>query len=155
MISQEYLQLLGKLTPKFGSSKSIHDEWLNLILVWNDDHVLRVQQSLQRLAEIGLGILVTHYDHGEITIINNMIELHKNKSAGYSGYNEDAWANFRTCEAFGISAVNGCITRLADKYTRYTTLLENPELEKVNEKIEDTLMDLVSYSCILICLLGE
>ena len=71
MISQEYINLLGQLTIRKGTVKNLDEEWLNLILVWNDDQTSKVEKSLITLAEIGLGILVTHYDHGEITIINN------------------------------------------------------------------------------------
>ena len=155
MISQEYLQLLSNLTPKFGTPKSIHDEWLKLIFVWNDDQTSKVEKSLITLAEICLGLLVQKYDRSEYGIIQDMIKLHENKNAGYSGNNIDSWANFRVCESFGISSVVGCMTRLCDKYSRYSNLSEDPTLDKVNEKIEDTIMDMLSYSLILVCLLNE
>ena len=89
MISQEYLQLLSNLTPKFGTPKSIHDEWLKLIFVWNDDQTSKVEKSLITLAEICLGLLVQKYDRSEYGIIQDMIKLHENKNAGYSG--KSAW----------------------------------------------------------------
>jgi hypothetical protein len=82
--------------------------------------------------------------------------LHEKKNAGYAGAsNPDPWANFRMCESFGISAFDGCMVRLSDKYIRVTNLMKNPKNEQVGESIIDTLMDLSAYALIAVCLLDE
>lgn len=88
-------------------------------------------------------------------LLKQMEDLHVRKSAGYAGDNPDAWANFRMCEAFGVSSFVGCLIRLGDKYIRITNLVKNPKNEKVGESIKDTLFDLASYALIAICLLEE
>lgn len=80
--------------------------------------------------------------------------LHLAKNAGYSP-GADPWANFRQCEAFGVDALDGVITRMGDKWARLCALWRNPERDQVGESIEDTLKDLSAYALILVCLLQE
>ena len=170
MISQEYINLLDSLNPKASTVKDLNESWLTLIFTWsdmldNDGKIINYgllktyldsnKKSLLNLANIGLGILICKFNQDEHDIKTSMIELHKNKNAGYSGMSHDPWLNFRAIESFGYSASVGCLTRLCDKFARLTNLMENPELEKVDEKIEDTLQDFIAYCLILICLLGE
>ena len=88
-------------------------------------------------------------------IVAQCIDLHHRKNRGYAGRSADPWANFRLCEQFGISAVDGCLTRLSDKYARLMNLKSDRTLDRVNEPITDTLQDLINYSIILCCLLDE
>jgi len=91
-----------------------------------------------------------------IQLLEKMAELHKQKSAGYSGEdNPDPWANFRRSELFGVPAWKGCLVRMSDKFSRLVNLVQNPDNNKCSEPIEDTLMDLSSYALICICLLEE
>lgn len=91
-----------------------------------------------------------------IELLEQAKELHIKKNAGYAGAdNPDPWANFRMCEAFGVSAFDGCMVRLSDKYIRVTNLMKNPNNDQVGESIKDTLMDLSAYALIAICLLEE
>lgn len=83
-------------------------------------------------------------------------DVHVRKNAGYAGENNpDPWANFRMCEEFGITAFEGCMVRLSDKYIRVTNLMKSPHNEQVGESLRDTLMDLAAYAHIAICLLDE
>lgn len=83
-------------------------------------------------------------------------DLHVAKNAGYAGAeNPDPWANFRMCEAFGITAFQGCMVRLSDKYIRVTNLMKDPSNDRVGESLRDTLKDLSAYAKIAICLLDE
>jgi len=82
-------------------------------------------------------------------------QLHIAKNAGYAGHSADPWANFRQCEAFGITAADGVLTRMSDKWSRLQSLWQNPERDMVGESIEDTLKDLSAYALILVCLLQE
>jgi hypothetical protein len=89
-------------------------------------------------------------------LLDDMRDLHIRKNAGYAGAGaSDPWSNFRQCEQFGIAAVDGVITRMSDKYARIQSLWKDKSNEQVGESIEDTLLDLASYSLILICLLRE
>ena len=54
-----------------------------------------------------------------------------------------------------MSVLDGVIARLGDKYTRYWNVLKNPENNKVNESLVDTMIDFSAYCLILVCLLEE
>lgn len=95
------------------------------------------------------------YSKRYLQLLEEMAELHKNKSAGYAGDNPDAWANFRQAEGFGVSAFDGCLVRMSDKFVRVQNLVKNPKNDKVGESIKDTLFDLSSYALIALCLLEE
>ena len=88
-------------------------------------------------------------------LLEEALELHLNKNAGYSSDDPDAFSNFRLSEAIGISAFKGVMVRLGDKFARVQSLLGNPANEKVGESIRDTLMDLSAYALIGICLMEE
>ena len=89
-------------------------------------------------------------------LLDDAWELFESKNAGYAGAdNADAFANFRMAEAFGISALDGCLVRMSDKYIRVTNLRRLPSNERVNESIRDTLRDLAAYALIAVCLLDE
>ena len=89
-------------------------------------------------------------------LLDRAWDLHVAKNAGYAGAdNPDPWANFRMCEAFGISAFDGCMVRMSDKYIRVTNLLKSADNDKVGESLRDTLQDLAAYAYIGICLLDE
>ena len=83
-------------------------------------------------------------------------DLHVRKNAGYAGAdNPDPWANFRLSESFGVTAFEGCMVRMTDKFARITSLMRNPANDQVNEAIEDTLRDLAAYALIGVVLLSE
>lgn len=89
-------------------------------------------------------------------LLEDMRTLHIKKNAGYAGQdNPDAWANFRMSEAIGVSALDGCLVRMSDKYIRVTNLRKDPTNEQVGESLDDTLMDLAAYALIAICLRRE
>lgn len=90
-----------------------------------------------------------------LKLLDEMRELHIKKNAGYSGESDDRWANFRLSSSLGVSPVMGVLVRMSDKWIRITNLIRKPSLDKVNESIRDTLMDLAAYSLIAICLLDE
>jgi hypothetical protein len=91
-----------------------------------------------------------------IALLAEMVELHRRKNAGYVGKdNEDAWANFREAEEFGVSTFQGVLIRMSDKYARIRSLVRNPDNEQVGEAITDTLMDLAAYALIAICIHEE
>mgnify|MGYP000885747349 CR=1 FL=1 len=98
---------------------------------------------------------VSNGDPTYLSLLEAMKELHIKKNRGYSGERKDRWANFRMAEGFGVTALQGCLVRMSDKFIRIQNLMQNPENDQVGEAIEDTLMDLASYALIAICLRKE
>lgn len=90
-----------------------------------------------------------------LKLLEDMKDLHIRKNTGYTGDNNDDWANFRISEAFGVSSFLGVMVRMSDKWIRITNLIKNPSFDMVGEAIEDTLMDLASYALIAICIRRE
>lgn len=88
-------------------------------------------------------------------LLDELRDLHERKNRGYAGHSDDPFANFRQCETFGISATDGVITRMSDKYSRLQSLWADASNEQVGESVKDTLMDLAAYALILICLMRE
>jgi len=91
-----------------------------------------------------------------LKLLDEMKDLHVRKNAGYAGEDaRDSWANFRMSEAFGVSALLGCLIRMSDKWIRITNLIKNPKNEQVGESIKDTLKDLAAYALVAICSMEE
>ena len=63
--------------------------------------------------------------------------------------------NFMKCEQLGICSVEaGFLVRLSDKVARCETLMARDEGPAVvDEKLDDTLLDVVNYTCLLIAYL--
>lgn len=78
-------------------------------------------------------------------ITREMVELYENKNHDYGdsfGKSVDKYGN--------ISA----LTRISDKFNRLEQLILNDEQKVSDERIEDTLMDLASYSIMFLIALG-
>lgn len=88
-------------------------------------------------------------------LLDSMRDIHTKKNAGYCGDSPDAFKNFRQAELFGISAFQGCLVRMSDKFMRVANLSKNAEADQVGEAITDTLLDLANYAIIAICLYEE
>ena len=164
MISQEYLELVQYL-PKYGYTKLKADAIITVIRTLFSDFAEEYrlkeltlegyQESALGLAWLGYNLLEKLTNKSLEQISQEARQLHENKNAGYSGNNSDPWINFRFCDNFGIDPVDGVLTRLSDKYMRLINLWENPTLDKVGEKIEDTLMDFNAYLIIFVVLMRE
>jgi hypothetical protein len=91
-----------------------------------------------------------------LQLLTDMADLHKRKSAGYSGAdNPDTWANFRNAKGWGVTELQGCLVRMADKYTRAQNIFRQASNEQVGEGLTETLIDLAAYALIAVCLLEE
>lgn len=75
------------------------------------------------------------------------LELVKKKNADYAEDN-DPFLNFRNSTAVGVSLDRGILVRSMDKMTRISHLLDRDGVVK-DEKIDDTLLDLINYIAIL------
>lgn len=143
---------------RVGMRDVIPDAWRYLIDAYTDDsYTARLDRyyALVYLARAAAREYLQTTNTPLESFIKDMRDLHVRKNAGYAGDDPDPWKNFRAVEVFGISAADGCLTRLSDKYARWCVLKDNPEKDLVNESIADTLMDMVAYCLILICLLEE
>lgn len=84
-------------------------------------------------------------------------DTYARKNSDYSAGNP--LGNFYECERAGISAIDGLLTRISDKYSRLCTLNkkskqgESPSVK--GESMTDTALDLSVYSLILIILIEE
>lgn len=157
--SPHYLHELAtvKTMPLAPSDRS----WAGLDYAWQQvthryiDAHTRILR-LRHLAAVAFTLLATETDQPLETILQRAIALHRAKNAGYAGEgNPDPWANFRMAEAFGVSALDGCLVRMSDKYSRIHSLRENAANEQVGEAITDTLADLAAYALIAVCLINE
>lgn len=87
-----------------------------------------------------------------------MAVIHDAKNRDYAR-KADPFSNFRACEAAGISATDGVLTRMSDKWERLVNLIrkerEGETFGVFDESIEDTLLDLANYAVILACLRVE
>ena len=92
-------------------------------------------------------------------LLRAMEQIHDSKNSDYADSTSDPLRNFRACEAAGISAFDGCLTRLSDKYMRVMNLAkkerEGRKVGVLSEAIEDTLLDMANYALIAIILYEE
>ncbi len=96
----------------------------------------------------------TYGDPKYLALLDAMADLHRRKAAGY-GASTDAWDNFRESTRWGVTALQGCLVRMGDKYRRTQNLLADPTRDQVGETVRETLQDLAAYALIAICLMDE
>ena len=84
-------------------------------------------------------------------IIESMLKIHKAKNNDYSP--EGQFGNFAESERIGVPDWKGAFIRLQDKYTRCCNLIGGREAQVLDEKLEDTLLDLANYAVIVMCLM--
>lgn len=88
------------------------------------------------------------------SIPEQMYELTSRKNADYANA-EDAFANFTLIErltAKETSTEEGFVVRLGDKLQRIGNLIHRPA-QVLDEKLEDTLLDLAVYPILFLCYL--
>lgn len=82
-------------------------------------------------------------------------DISKRKGHDYSG-KADTLANLKRTAALGItSAERGVLVRMGDKLSRLVTLIDGEPGQVKDESIQDTILDMVNYSCLLSALLQE
>lgn len=85
-------------------------------------------------------------------LLKEMQRIHETKNSDYSEA-DIPLSNFRLSEKFGVEPYLGVLIRISDKYSRICQLVKNKK-SKVDEKIEDTLIDMANY-CLLMVILYE
>jgi hypothetical protein len=63
---------------------------------------------------------------------------------------DDPYRNFRMSESVGVSVEKGILVRMCDKLSRIGNLIETNDPSVKSESIEDTLIDVMNYSNILL-----
>lgn len=87
-------------------------------------------------------------------LTTKMLEITKNKNSDYCGDVEHPFKNFVMSEQIGFaSAEQGFLTRMVDKVMRVSSFVQHGILKVADEKVEDTLLDLATYSLLFICYL--
>jgi hypothetical protein len=77
-------------------------------------------------------------------ITGEMLSLTTKKNADYAN-DDDAFANFRTFGELGI------LVRMSDKFARLkTALYDRKSMSVSDETVEDTILDLATYSVLLL-----
>jgi hypothetical protein len=82
------------------------------------------------------------------------LDLVMSKTQDYATM-DNPYRNFRMCESVGVSVEKGILVRMCDKLSRIGNLVENNEASVKNESIEDTLIDIMNYSNILLCYIQQ
>jgi len=76
--------------------------------------------------------------------------------AGQRGDDQDPFANFRLCAVLRLCSVEeGVLVRLCDKISRLATFATAGNLLVEDEKVEDTVLDIINYAVILAALVKE
>jgi hypothetical protein len=82
---------------------------------------------------------------------DKLITITKAKNSDYTGKSDDPFKNFRICQTNGACTVEqGFVVRMSDKLSRIISLtIDNNKQQVMDERVEDTLLDLANY-CILL-----
>lgn len=87
-------------------------------------------------------------------LTEKMFAITKAKNSDYTGDTSKPFKNFTMVETMGFASTEqGFCTRLTDKMMRIAGFVKNGTLEVVDEKVEDTLLDMANYALLFICYL--
>jgi len=84
-------------------------------------------------------------------IVDEMKQIHVTKSSDYG--DSDPYKNLRECEHLNIPSWVGTVIRMGDKMARIKNFVKLRSLN--HESIEDSLLDLATYSVIALVLYRE
>jgi hypothetical protein len=87
-------------------------------------------------------------------LFERCLNLSVAKNHDYAG-DGDPLRNFRKAQDMGISVEQGIMVRLSDKFARLEGFFKTGKLMVGNEKIADTIMDVINYAAILSYALDE
>jgi hypothetical protein len=78
-------------------------------------------------------------------------DLSARKNHDYAGADgRDPFANFRSCELLGVTTTTrGFLVRMTDKIRRIVEFSRSGTFAVTDEKLEDTIKDLINYACLL------
>lgn len=84
-------------------------------------------------------------------LCNNALFLMEKKNHDYSGKSGvEPFANFTRVESMGITTTEkAMMVRMLDKISRLSSFCESGEFKVSDEKLEDTILDVINYSVLL------
>lgn len=82
-------------------------------------------------------------------VVKEVLDMHRRKGADY-GTKDDFFANVSASANWGIEPWVGAMMRVSDKVARLQSAAKGSTLQ--NEGIEDSLLDIATYSIIAVCL---
>ena len=83
-----------------------------------------------------------------------LMEKKNHDYAGKSGH--EPFANFTRAEAMGITTTErGMMVRMLDKMSRLSSYMDSGDFKVQDEKLRDTIVDLINYSILLYSYLEE
>lgn len=84
-------------------------------------------------------------------LCKNALDLMKKKNHDYAGNKGiEPFANFTRVEAMGITTTEkAMLVRMLDKMSRLSSFMEAKEFKVNDEKLEDTILDMINYSVLL------
>jgi hypothetical protein len=90
-------------------------------------------------------------------LCDSALALMRLKNHDYSGKTgTQPFANFTRAEAMGITTTEkGMMVRLLDKMSRLSSFMESGEFKVQDEKLRDTILDMINYSVLLYAYLDE
>ncbi len=103
------------------------------------------------------GACIRGSSFGRAMFVENMemffkrcLEIVHRKNSDYTKGDADPFHNVRMCEMLGVATVEeGIVVRMSDKLARVAALVSGHEAQVLDEKLEDTLLDLANYTGIL------
>ena len=80
--------------------------------------------------------------------LQNCRETMVGKNNDYAG-DSDPLKNFHSYAIVGVDPRKGILTRMVDKVSRLSNFAEGKEMKIVDEKVDDTIEDLINYAVLL------
>lgn len=71
------------------------------------------------------------------------------KNVDYGQQDVDVYANFRKSLVVGVDPKKAILVRIMDKVSRISTLIDNNGVSHVDEKLDETINDVINYFAIL------
>jgi hypothetical protein len=123
----------------------------------NDPGLLTTEVSYEELRQPLFSGWAGHPTYYQL--IEEAARVHAKKNRDYGGQAGDPLSNFKDAVKLGITAVDGCLVRMSDKFARICNLSRKEKQGEgaavSDESIEDTLLDLANYALLAICLRRE
>jgi hypothetical protein len=91
------------------------------------------------------------------SLCGEALELMKKKNHDYAGKGgQEPFANFTRTEAMGITTTEkGMLVRMTDKMSRLSSFTESGTFAVSDEKLLDTILDMINYSVLFYCYMQE
>ena len=90
-------------------------------------------------------------------LCSTALDLMQRKNHDYAGNKgNEPFANFTRTEAMGITTTEkAMLVRMLDKMSRLSSFTESGEFKVQDEKLQDTILDMINYSILFYAYLSE